>query len=370
MRRALIWPSATSAQRSGLARPHRLGPVALPVSTMTSHMSRAAVSSTNMSWKRLYATESKNINKKGKQTSKKDDSDKDLKNDEKDDHDSPFPGLEGFFGGALGKGGRNNKPGSIGSRKAGKTSFPFGFSMQDSAKNSESESSKDGKMASSNSNNQSGPGSGGGTGGGGGGTPIGPYVIPIGALLLFHYFTNFDSSSREITWQEFRTAFLDKGLVDKLVVVNRSRVRVQLHSNATGVLYPQSPAADGRSSYYFSIGSVEAFEKKLDDAQRELGIPSNERVPVAYKDETSLSSTLLSFAPTLMIVGLLYYLSRRAGAAASGGMGGGPGGIFGVGKSKAKLFNVSLPFLCMLHPKGLRYFLKFRLARDRCEGAL
>lgn len=139
-------------------------------------------------------------------------------------------------------------------------------------------------------------------------------------------------SSREITWQEFRTAFLDKGLVDKLVVVNRQKVRVKLHSNATGQMYPAAALSGGE--YYFSIGSVEAFERKLDEAQKELGIPSHERIPVAYHDEISALGTALSFAPTILFAGLLLYMSRRAGGGAGGG-----GGLFSIGKSKARMFN-------------------------------
>src|SRR5260370_34011846 len=102
----------------------------------------------------------------------------------------------------------------------------------------------------------------------------------------------------EIPWQEFRTAFLDKGLVDKLVVINRQKVRIKLHSNATGQMYPAAALSGGE--YYFSIGSVEAFERKLDEAQKELGIPSHERIPVAYHDEISALGTALNFAPTIL----------------------------------------------------------------------
>lgn len=144
--------------------------------------------------------------------------------------------------------------------------------------------------------------------------------------------TSPETPSREITWQEFRTAFLDRGLVDKLVVVNRSRVKVYLHSNAG------SGGNAGQSSYWFSLGSVEAFERKLEEAQRELEIPSSERIPVAFTEEISTVSTLLHFAPTLLIAGLIFYMSRRATGGAGGG-GGGPGGIFSIGKSRAKMFN-------------------------------
>jgi AFG3 family protein len=168
----------------------------------------------------------------------------------------------------------------------------------------------------------------------------------VGAYILYQL-TSPSTNAREITWQEFRTAFLDKGLVDRLDVVNRTKVRVYLHSNATGTMYPKSGAGSsspgaggGQASYWFSVGSVEAFERKLDDAQRELEIPNGERIPVAYHDEISTASTLLHFAPTILIAGLLFYVTRRAagGMGAAGGSGG-PGGIFGIGKSKAKMFN-------------------------------
>ncbi len=141
-------------------------------------------------------------------------------------------------------------------------------------------------------------------------------------------------SSREITWQEFRTTFFDKGLVNKLTVINRNRVRVELHRSAVAQKYPESPAAQQNFYYYFSIGSVEAFERNLDAAQQELGIPTNEQIPVAYSDEVPLSAALFSFGPTILFVGALFWLSRRAASGA-----GGQSGLFGIGKSRAKKFN-------------------------------
>ena len=170
---------------------------------------------------------------------------------------------------------------------------------------------------------------------------IGEIKIDTGTLLLSSFvayllYRSFvpGENSKEITWQEFRTTFFDKGLVDKLTVVNRGRVRVELHREATGSMYPESPAQHSHFFYYFTIGSVEAFERKLDDAQRELQIPSSERIPVAYTEEISWLGTLMSIAPTVLLIGSLFWLSRRA----SGG-GGGQSGIFGFGRSRAKKFN-------------------------------
>ena len=174
---------------------------------------------------------------------------------------------------------------------------------------------------------------------GDGGMPSTPRMDVTTALLatfatwLVVRFISPGEQSREITWQEFRNTFLDKGLVEKLLVINRNRVKVYLYADATAAAYPDSPAASGNFHYYFSVGSVEAFERRLDEAQQELGIPNHERIPVAYKDEISWTGAILSFAPTLLVIGSIIFLSRRA----SGG--GGQSGIFGIGKSRAKMFN-------------------------------
>jgi len=149
------------------------------------------------------------------------------------------------------------------------------------------------------------------------------------AVAYMAYSNSSASSTREITWQEFRNAFLDKGLVEKLTVVNNHRVRVKLHPNANNI-YTPGPLIG--AEFYFYIGSVDAFERKLDEAQAELGIPSHERIPVAYHEEISTTSTLLNFAPTILLLGALYWLSRR-GASNAGG------GIFSMGKSRARMFN-------------------------------
>ncbi|GJJ13906.1 Mitochondrial inner membrane m-AAA proteasecomponent [Clathrus columnatus] len=169
--------------------------------------------------------------------------------------------------------------------------------------------------------------------GGGGGISQETLVNLVLGTIFLATFLSFGSGSspREITWQEFKTAFLDKGLVDKLIVVNRKMVRVKLHTNATGSMYPSTEGAPG--NYYFSIGSVEAFERKLEEAQNELGVPSTERIPVAYHEEISTLNTLMHFAPTLLLTGILLWMSRRASGSS------GAGGIFSIGKSRAKLFN-------------------------------
>ncbi|KAL9581341.1 MAG: hypothetical protein Q9212_003962, partial [Teloschistes hypoglaucus] len=161
-------------------------------------------------------------------------------------------------------------------------------------------------------------------------------LLTAGFVLYMLYRIMMPSeNSKNITWQEFQTTFLSKGLVEKLTVINKSNVRVDLHREATAQAYPESPAQHANFHYYFTIGSVEALERKLDAAQQELGIPQGERIPVAYINEESWFATLYPLVATLLVVGVPYLLlSRRTG----GGMGS-SGGLFGIGKSRAKKFN-------------------------------
>ncbi|KAI8621723.1 peptidase family M41-domain-containing protein [Chytriomyces sp. MP71] len=159
----------------------------------------------------------------------------------------------------------------------------------------------------------------------------------VSAAVLIAYIMSTQPQSEPITWHQFRVEMLDKGFVESLQVVNRSIVRVYLRPDAPMRTGNASTPGSG-SSYHFSIGSVDSFERNLELAQRELGIPSRERIPVSFTNETSVTNLLLNFAPTLLLLGGLVWMSRRAGGA-GGGAGGGANGIFGIGKSRAKLFN-------------------------------
>ncbi|KAL2868654.1 ATP-dependent metallopeptidase FtsH/Yme1/Tma family protein [Aspergillus lucknowensis] len=163
-----------------------------------------------------------------------------------------------------------------------------------------------------------------------------PASLLISSVITFYLYRSLfpGENGKEITWQEFRTNFFDKGLVERLTVLNHNRVRVELHRDAVARMYPDSPATGANFHYYFSIGSVESFERRLDEAQNELGIPSSERIPVQYVEDVRWGATLLSFAPTLLMIGTFFWLSRRAGGGA-----GGQSGIFGIGKSRARRFN-------------------------------
>merc|ERR550532_379112 len=142
---------------------------------------------------------------------------------------------------------------------------------------------------------------------------------------------------KEITWKEFVNTYLHRGDVDRLTVVNNKWVKVQLRDGAS--------SGNPSEVLWFSIGSVDTFERNLENAQIELQIDAARYVPVLYKSEMEFSS-MLSSLPTLLLVGFLIWSGRnmsrmmggRTGAGGKGGRPGGMGGMFGgMVESTAKL---------------------------------
>lgn len=176
-------------------------------------------------------------------------------------------------------------------------------------------------------------GGSGGAGGGGGGSEqdkqkmlqlVGMGVVGVAAVMFMN-----QSRYREISWKEFVSSYLTAGKVERLEVINSKWVKVQLNSGLdTEVLW-------------FSIGSVETFERNLDNAQSDLGIDASRGVPVLYKTQMEMSN-VLSALPTLLMVGFLIWSMRRASGmmGSMGGKGGRGGGMFGgMTQSTAKVIN-------------------------------
>ncbi|KAH3669093.1 hypothetical protein WICMUC_005057 [Wickerhamomyces mucosus] len=157
--------------------------------------------------------------------------------------------------------------------------------------------------------------------------------LTVGFTVLFYLITpNETQKSNSLTFQEFKSKYLEKGLVEKIYVINKYLVEVELRSQVSGI----PTAFGGKPVVSFTIGSVDVFEDQLDEIQDRLKIPSRERIPIHYVERASIFSILVPFIPTVLLLGGLFYLTKRV---QSGGNNSGVSNIFSVGKSKAKLFN-------------------------------
>ncbi|PUZ65672.1 hypothetical protein GQ55_3G243500 [Panicum hallii var. hallii] len=174
------------------------------------------------------------------------------------------------------------------------------------------------------------------------------FLAPLLILgLMLSSMSSSTSDQKEISFQEFKNKLLEPGLVDRVVVSNKSVAKVYIrtspqpksqgqnsdtHISTTDV--PVKPAPS-RCKYYFNIGSVDSFEEKLEEAQESMGIDPHDFVPVTYVSEVNWFQEVMRFAPTAFLVGLIYLMGKRmqSGFNIGGGPGKGRGGIFNIGKA-------------------------------------
>ncbi|KAG6693035.1 hypothetical protein I3842_10G143700 [Carya illinoinensis] len=171
---------------------------------------------------------------------------------------------------------------------------------------------------------------------------LGPFGIIV---FMFSSLFAVPNDQKQISFQEFKNKLLEPGLVDRIVVENKSVAKVYVRSSPRtkdltneDVQSPinGNPARGNlsRSKYYFNIGSVESFEEKLEEAQEALGMDPHDYVPVTYVSQVNWFQELLRLAPTLLLLGTLWFMGKRM----QSGLGGGPGGkggrgIFNIGKA-------------------------------------
>jgi cell division protease FtsH len=167
----------------------------------------------------------------------------------------------------------------------------------------------------------------------------------LGVILFGLYLNNMGTTPKEIGWGELKVMLANQE-VDKLVLVNKEQAEVYIKKDKLSLpkfkdLKPTNSLAVSAPNYVYQIGSVEAFEKDVQDAQSTL--PN----PIYVKNETrkNWGGDILGWIlPVVILVGLWFLIMRMM---TKGGAGGG-GQIFNIGKSKAQLFDkdtmVSLNF--------------------------
>ncbi|XP_033183977.2 AFG3 like matrix AAA peptidase subunit 2 [Bombus vancouverensis nearcticus] len=145
--------------------------------------------------------------------------------------------------------------------------------------------------------------------------------------LFYIYLQQLSNQATEITWKEFVTKYLDKGIVDKVEVINKQWVRVKLLPGNF---------ANGQDTLWFNIGSVETFERNLENAQIELNIEPQNYLLVQYKDELELYH-ILKILPQVLMYGAIFYVFRKSAESLGKGR---KGGLFGaLMESTAKMVN-------------------------------
>ena len=163
------------------------------------------------------------------------------------------------------------------------------------------------------------------------------YFIAILALGLL-YFTSGGTANSSVaknaSYSEFKT-MVERGYAKKIVVNKpQSTLRMYVKPEHIRDVFHQGTNQTGAEPYLeVEFGSVDQVEQFVAKAKEEK-VFSGELAFDNRRENEFFSIILTNLIPILFIVGLWIFFMRRMG----GGGGGVGGGVFNVGKSKAKMY--------------------------------
>jgi cell division protease FtsH len=158
----------------------------------------------------------------------------------------------------------------------------------------------------------------------------------LGLMIIGIYLFNSGDGPVETQWNDVRTKMLPEGDIEKITsVLNNgkiARVEIELKKDR---LHKYSDKINVNSTYtgphfYFKVPLEWDGEAKVAEAQENL----DSKLPLLYKEERNYFGRILEFLMFPLILLLFWFIMFRGMS-----RGGGGGGIFNVGKSRAQLFD-------------------------------
>lgn len=162
------------------------------------------------------------------------------------------------------------------------------------------------------------------------------YII-AGIVLLGIYFTQggADNSSirTETSYQQFQT-MVNKGYASK-IVVNKEQNTLQMYVKPEHIreVFKQGVEQTGKEpSVSVQFGSVDQVEQFVNNARQQKKF-SGDYSYDNKKESNFINMMIYNLLPLVIIIAIWIFIMRRMGGGA-----GGAGGVFNVGKSKAKMY--------------------------------
>lgn len=171
------------------------------------------------------------------------------------------------------------------------------------------------------------------------------YAIALIFMVVYYIMNEVRPSAMVVSELDFRQNMLAKNHVEKVEpVMNRNIIRVYINKDSLkldeyksklGKEHPSAVNSRDLPQFQFTYSKVEDYQRFLDDYFKSN--PTVKPVPVMPTAEQEWFGPFLQFLFPLLMFGLIFVLMMRKMGGPSGG--GGPGGIFNIGKSKAQLFD-------------------------------
>lgn len=162
------------------------------------------------------------------------------------------------------------------------------------------------------------------------------YIMALIFAVLFFSSRGMESmfSAGESTKKEYTTFvnYINKGYATRVVINKKeSTLRMYVSPDHVRDIFKKGVDQVGKSPYItVEIGSIDNLETFLNAAIKQKKISG---YSYENKDEHGFTDVIIGLLPWILLIGFWFYLMRRM----NGGAGSG-GGVFSVGKSKAKIY--------------------------------
>ena len=171
------------------------------------------------------------------------------------------------------------------------------------------------------------------------------YAILFAVLIGMQFFGRDAVTPTEEIDQGKLIELLKKEEVGKIELVNREDAEIYLNRKGLGGKFSDAKTdSDGLTltpNYTYKIGSLDRFEEMVENAQKDVSNP----VYISNVRRSNWMGSILEWMIPLALLAVFYIVLIR-GMGRS--MGGGPGSIFNIGKSRAQLYdkntNVNVTF--------------------------
>ena len=164
--------------------------------------------------------------------------------------------------------------------------------------------------------------------------PFNPYwiytIIILGLLGMFFFGGNV--SVKEVTWSEFQQYVNDDRLEKVVIYNNKNKAEAFVREGSVKHIFKDdAEKVKANPTIVVEISSADKASEFLDKVKEEKQLD----IGVSFNSSSELSGIILGFLPFILLIAIWVFFIRRM----SKGAGGGSGGVFNVGKSKAQIFD-------------------------------
>lgn len=158
------------------------------------------------------------------------------------------------------------------------------------------------------------------------------YLLLFGICMLMFYPTNKDKEQKSLSYTQF-TAYVENDHIAKLTVYDDNKVKALVKSESYPMIFGSMDAGkDKNGEITVLVPSVEEFGKYIGTVNENRKQTNLSPIDVTYEKSHDYWILILSnVLPFVLLILFFVWMGRGVGSAA--------GGIFGVGKARAQLFD-------------------------------